>query len=196
MYHFAFYSLAIFLGFSFLINLACSKNADENKANLENQTLQQKAVDSNIQIKEDLRQIINKNGWDLPSLSLFSKKTKTTIVANKVKLVHIEYIPIKEVVVTANGNHFKNAKWDSTAKDKSWIIRSLKVFEFEGKPFCYFMRGDEVLLDENRKIIAFNAMTIGLVYFDNDGDGNIETFSYAFPFAEIPQIIPSWIKSK
>lgn len=193
MRHFAFYSL---IGILFSINLACQKNVEELKVNVENQTLQQKTIDSNIQIKEDLHQIINKNSWDLPSLSFFSEKAKTTIVVDKVKLVQIEYIPIKEVIVTANGNTLKNAKWDSTAKDKSWIIRSLKVFNFEGKPFCYFMIGDEVLLDENRKIIAFNAMTIGLVYFDNDGDGNIETFSYASPFPEIPQIIPSWVKSK
>lgn len=177
------------------MNFACSKKIEKLKVNVEIPNSLQKTPDSNIQIKEDLRQIINKNGWDLPSLSLFSKKTKTTIFVDKVKIGQIEYQPTKEVIVTANGNHLKNAKWDSTVKDKSWIIRSLKVFDFEGKPFCYFMRGDEVLLDENRKITAFNAMTIGLVYFDNDGDGKIETFNYVSLYPETPPI-PSWIKSK
>lgn len=151
-----------------------------------------------IKIGDDINELINEDGWTLLSLSSFKLKSKKFIYVkkdeSKIKVEQAEYEPVEDVVQIANGNTFKDVPRIPNIEDKSWLIRSMKVFSANEKPFCYFMRGDWVTTDSAGKVQNRLAMTIALVYLDKDGDGIFETFKYASPYPELPPI-PEWVKN-
>jgi hypothetical protein len=129
---------------------------------------------------DDGNQLINEAGWELPKLSLFKEKSRREYKAKEiVKIEQTDYVPVSDVIQTADGNTFSEAGSDRDVENKSWLIRYLKVFSADGEQFCYVMRGNLVDVDENGEIKGRLAMSITLVYSDQDGDGRFETFRYS-----------------
>jgi len=144
---------------------------------------------SKLRIRDDSKRLINAAGWELPDITLFKEVSRERYKTNKsiARIEQIDYIPLVDVIQYADGNTAFDVDRDPTLENKAWLIRRMKVFSAQGRPFCYVMRGDWVEVDENGKIKARAAMTIVLVYTDQDGDGIYETFQYSA--GEMP-IIP------
>lgn len=188
--------------FCFLSTIALTTSCQDRRGSrhiTENETVpveaQNRDVRPNIRVGDDRNTLINGNGWKLPSLSSFSQKSKTMLANNRrTKIQQIEYRPITDdVVQNADGNTFNNAARVAGVDDKSWLIRYLRVFSVKGKPFCYLMRGNLVTLDQEGHVENRLAMSIVLVYSDEDGDGVFETFRYSS--SEAPSI-PLWVRAR
>ena len=151
-------------------------------------------IGPNTGIGDDRNTLINADGWKLPSLSSFSEESKTMLDNNRrTNIQQIEYLPTEEVVQNADGNTFNDAARVAGIDDKSWLIRYLRVFSVKDKPFCYLMRGNLVGLDQEGHVENRLAMSIVLVYSDEDGDGVFETFRYSS--SESPSI-PPWVRTQ
>ncbi len=183
-----------------LISLSCQQIAADSQAVSEQRKIIRDVnvnIRSNVKVGDDRNELINEDGWKLPSLSSFTIQSKKTIrVKNNnanLKIEQAEYKPNEDVVITADGNTFNNAPRHLNEPDKTWLIRSMKIFAVKEKPFCYFMRGNWVTLDSAGKIEGRAAMTIGIVYLDKDGDGVFESFKYtSFEIGRPP--IPEWVE--
>ncbi len=189
--------------FFFLFGISCQQKIYHNQTNIEQPLIVENKIiveNKNHNIppitKDDdnSKALINKDGWKLPSISLFTKQSEKTLQIKKnksqIKIKQIEYQPNEDVIQIADGNTAKYASRIPDIEDKSWLIRYMKVFSVKEKTFCYLMRGDWVITDQNGKIKARAAMTIVLVYIDTDGDGVFETFRYGS--SELPPI-PEWV---
>ncbi|MBS1796257.1 MAG: hypothetical protein JSS81_20560 [Acidobacteria bacterium] len=181
------------------VNISCQQTVYNFQTNSERASIvksENENVQSNIKVGDDSNELVNTDGWKLPSVSSFTKKSEKSIEVkiddSQIKVNRAEYLPDKDVIQVADGNTFNDAPRVSGIEDKSWLIRDLKIFSVKDKPFCYLMRGNWVKTDQNGKIEARLSMSIVLVYFDKDGDGIFETFKYSS--SEFPPI-PEWIQS-
>ncbi len=128
----------------------------------------------------DQNERISEAGWELPQLSSFKEKSRGDYKATAIyKVEQTDYLPISDVIQFADGNTFSEVNRDSETENKSWLIRYLKVFSANGRPFCYVMRGNLVEVDSSGEIKERLAMSIILIYTDRDGDGRFEAFKYS-----------------
>jgi hypothetical protein len=130
--------------------------------------------------RDDSKRLKNDAGWELPNLSLFKEVSKEEYKAKNsiAKIEQKNYAPLSDVIQFADGNTYFDVDRDPDMENKAWLIKRMKVFSAQGQPFCYVMRGNGVGVDANGKIIGRLAVTIVLVYTDQDGDGRFETFQY------------------
>ncbi|MCC6329736.1 MAG: hypothetical protein IT174_14570 [Acidobacteria bacterium] len=130
--------------------------------------------------RDSRNELINEAGWVLPQLSSFQEKSRGEYKAKAIaKIEQTYYVPLSDVIQTADGNTFNEVGMDPDIETKSWLIRYLKVFSADGQPFCYVMRGNLVDVDASGEIKGRQAMSIILVYSDRDGDGRFESFEYS-----------------
>jgi len=139
------------------------------------------------------KQVLNDAGWDLPDLSSFREQSREIYKANSIgKIEQTNYEPLSDVIQHADGNMFSDVHTDQDLGKKSWLIRSLKVYSANGQPFCFVMRGNRVEVDSNGTTKGRLAMSVVLIYSDQDGDGRFDAFQYSS--AEAPLIPERLIK--
>jgi hypothetical protein len=175
------------------LSASCQSQVDNRPSTKIEKSAETKApeVTANSNVGDDRNVLIKMDGWPLPSLSSFAQTSKGTLVLKGANVEVSEYTPNGNVIQIADGNTFNDVDRIADADDKSWQIRSLKVFSVKDRPFCYLMRGNLVTLDQEARIKDRLAMSIVLVYYDRDGDGIFESFKYS-P-AESPPI-PTWAR--
>lgn len=123
------------------------------------------------------KQVLNNAGWELPDLSSFKEKSREIYKTNSIGKIEQTYFePLFDVIHHADGNMFSEVDNDPKI---SWLIRYLKVYSANGQPFCFVMRGNRVEVDSNGTIKGRLAMSIVLIYSDQDGDGRFEAFQYS-----------------
>ncbi|MCZ2391515.1 MAG: hypothetical protein LC113_10615 [Acidobacteria bacterium] len=147
-----------------------------------------------FRLRDDSKRLVNDAGWALPDMSLFKEKSRQWYDAKtSVRVEEADYLPLIDVVQWADGNPSIYIERDPALGSQPWQITHLKVFSAQGRPFCLVMKGVWVNVDTEGKIIARAAMTISLVYSDQDGDGRFETFQYSG--SEAP-VIPERLKRR
>jgi hypothetical protein len=136
-----------------------------------------------------LDRVIKREGWTIPKISeeeLFSNQI-TRIENNPVTLK--EYKPKKNVDFQLD-HYFLDANNTLISSQRVYEVRSISSFSVNNKVFAYGVIGVPFAVDERGNKAAYIGAVVKVYYFDEDGDGKLET---RYISIKPPNIIPNWV---
>ena len=148
------------------------------------------------QSKREIRNQINRGGWNIPGLSqgrVVRGRTRLENAEPKYRTVYVTTLePTAEVIDAVS---FYSILDDSTllVTPTHLAVRSILRFDIDNHVFCYGIRSVGAFYDRKSKRGGYGG-EYTLLYYDDDGDGRFERLEDAGdPVRLLTPELPAWV---
>jgi hypothetical protein len=143
--------------------------------------------------------IINPQGWKIPKVSgrPFDKRVPWKNVGeNNSKTIYFTSLTPDEWIILQDTAYYETDKKGKKKIQSSPMRAALvKIYDVDGKPFCYRFSGPRVSITKSEEGIITTPVccTTGFTFYDEDGDGKFEKMVYTHPSVTFKLDIPEWV---